>query len=219
MSKQKQDIIVLTGDLVRSTELSKDNLNKALDTLAQCAATLEGALGLSLHFTVHRGDGWQAAVTRPEYALRVMLSFRAALRSLGERGSDLKFDTRIAAAKGAAQMPLNPDLNQESQSVFIASGRCLESMGKTSVAPRLKIDAQPELSACFALADYISRQWTAAQAQAIYQSLISVQPQTDTAIGIAIGKSRQTVARALHGAGQGHLIAALNSLENGEANG
>lgn len=218
MKQKKHQIVVLTGDLVNSTQLSKKNLESALDALAKCARGLEDAFGFSLNFTVHRGDGWQAAVTKPELTLRTMLSFRAALLSLGERGSGLKIDSRIAAAKGSVQMPLNTNLNQESQAIFIASGRCLENIGKAAGSPRFKIDAQPEFAACITLADCISRKWTAAQAQAIFHALTSRQLPTDTAIGNAIGKSRQTIARALAGAGRNHIFKTLNYLENGANN-
>lgn len=216
MQKKYTHITVLTGDLVRSTDLTAEALQKALETLERCSWDLEELMDSDLSFTLHRGDGWQVVIKQNEFTLRAMLAFRAALRSLAERGSQTKFDTRIAAASGKVILPLKTDLNQETQPVFIASGRCLEAMGKTANQPHFASADDPGFDATLALADYISRQWTAAQSQAIYQSLISVATPTDTAIGAAIGKSRQTIARALHGAGQAHINAALTRLEQGQ---
>lgn len=202
---------MLTGDLVRSTDLTPDALRHAIESVEQCAKDLAPLIQGALQFSRHRGDGWQVALQTPKFALRTMLAIRAQLRSNAKRGFENAFDTRIAAATGPAVLPLKPDLNEESQEVFIRSGRALDALGKADL--QLTADQDARFAATLRLADYISRQWTGPQAQAIYQSLIAAPTPTDTAIGKALGKSRQTVARALHGAGQAHILAALAALE------
>ena len=66
--------LVLTGDLVASSALSPDRLAMALDALSEAAALLEYWYDAPLHFTRHRGDGWQVCLPVDLSALRAALT-------------------------------------------------------------------------------------------------------------------------------------------------
>ena len=81
MTKDTQHIAVLTGDLVHSTELGPKGIEAAFGALQRCAEDQENWYGKPLHFTRHRGDGWQVALAKPEYALRSALTVPSPVRN------------------------------------------------------------------------------------------------------------------------------------------
>ena len=209
MTQQSRTIAVLTGDLVNSTGLGPAKVERAFRALEDCAALqADWAGGRSLHFTRHRGDGWQVALPEPKYALRAALCFRAALRAEGE-----DFDSYIGLAEGEAPEDIGPDLNEETEEVFVASGDALDMIKLLSLGERLQHASGGALQATTLLADYISQGWTPPQASAILPFLSPGTPPHYTEIAKALGKSRQSVTKSLEAAGYQVLRDALKTLE------
>ncbi|KJZ20953.1 hypothetical protein TW80_03360 [Loktanella sp. S4079] len=202
------EIAVLTGDIVRSTALGELRLEAALVALENCAITQERWTGASLQFTRHRGDGWQVALTQPQFALRSALAFRAALRS-----SDPEFDSYIGIGQGRAPQTLPTDLNRESSEAFIKSGHTLDTIKASTDSQRIAHASQSAIGAATILADYISQGWTQAQAAAILYAITSLEDISYTYIAKQLGKSRQAVTKSLDGAGFPAIQAALTTLE------
>ena len=123
-----QRIAVLTGDLVHSTELGPEKIERAFKALEDCAQVQEAWHGAPLHFTRHRGDGWQVVLARPEMALRSALAFRAALRAEGE-----EFDSYVGISDGNASQPIGPNLNSEISEVFHEAGSALEEANEPAM--------------------------------------------------------------------------------------
>ncbi len=209
MVKQTKHIAVLTGDIVASTTLGKAALDHAFTTLRSRAADLAVESGGDLHFSRHRGDGWQVVLHTPETALRICLILRASLRALGKA-----YDSRMACAEGAVTLPIKADLNQEVSLPFITSGQLLQTISQEKSLPiRIAHAKGGATSAAFALADHISQDWTPAQAQAINLALETQTSYSLTEIAKQLGKSRQAVTKALDAAGYPALELALTNIE------
>lgn len=207
-------IAVLTGDLVRSTEMTPRDMVAAMDALGHTAQTIALWPGMGpLHFTRHRGDGWQVALPDPRFAIRAALLFRASLKVRGA-----EFDSAIAIATGVAEGPVGPDLNRETGGPFVLSGRALDDRRRAprGKEPRLLL-ADPELAggpvgAAVLLLDRVATGWTEAQAQALMRALPPDPPDV-SAIAERLGKSRQAVAKALAAAWGAEVTEALARIE------
>ncbi|NDW51899.1 MarR family transcriptional regulator [Aliiroseovarius sp. PrR006] len=213
MSKTPTHIAVLTGDIIGSTQMSPEDLERAFDALSASAEVQAEWHGEDLHFTRQRGDGWQVRLARPELALRSALAFRAALRCEGK-----EFSTFMAVATGPAT-PIMPgmDLNWASDEAFIESGRRLDQIKSNPLTTQIAHTDIKALGATFVLADHISQSWTPAQAAAILPMLALGNSPNYSKVARALGKSRQAVTKALEGAGYDSIWVALAYIENEEA--
>ena len=209
MSQETRRIAVLTGDLVKSTDLGPDRIDQAFAALRQSAEVQRAWHGETLNFTRHRGDGWQVALARPELALRSALAFRAALRAEGDI-----FDSYIGIAAGEITAPLGPDLNTESAPVFMSSGRVLE-IAKSSGKCRILFGYgdTPGVEAAAYLASHISDGWTPTQAASILPFLAPGAHPSVTDVAKSMGKSRQAVAKSIDSAALLPLDMALTRIE------
>ncbi len=214
MNATNHPIAVLTGDLVDSTRLGESRINGAFEALADCAETQAAWHGAPLHFTRHRGDGWQVVLARPALALRSALAFRAALRARDEA-----FDSYIAISEGRVSGPVGQNLNEENAEVFVRSGRNLDFLTASDLSIRMAFAEDGALNAAIILADHLSQGWTGAQAAAILPFLAPGQDLTYTEVARTLGKSRQAVTKSLDAAGHSALVYALNSLERGRDHG
>jgi hypothetical protein len=205
---------VLTGDLVRSTDLPADTLATAFDALEEAAAEMsvwQGAAWAKVpavqrdaRFTRSRGDGWQIVLARPELGLRAALFLRAALRAIGQ---DLS--TRIAIATGEGHLPAGGNLNQATGPVFVASGRALDGLSPH----RQMVHASGGWAgAATRLADHISQDWTVAQARAM-KFMLWRDGRTHNTAAHQLGITRQAVAQSLTAAGFPALRDSLTLIE------
>ncbi|MEJ2022247.1 MAG: MarR family transcriptional regulator [Maritimibacter sp.] len=197
--------LVLTGDIVESSDMSVDALNDVMKALSSAARQMSGwnhsdhdktvsAFAQNPYFSRRGGDGWQILLSRPEFSLRAALFLQACLRSLHE-----DYATRIAAAIGEGELPQDAraDLNAAYGPVFQASGRLLETLsGRT----RMAYADGGALDAAFRLADHISQGWTQAQARALY-AMLPPGSGPRRIVAEQLGISRQAVDQALWAAG------------------
>ena len=195
---------VLTGDLVRSTDLAQKRLDVAMQSLADSAEAASDWHGSSLMFSRNRGDGWQVCLARPSLALRTALYMRAALRT---GGKDLS--TRISIAIGVGDPGPTGDLNSASGPVFVESGRALDAIQTPMM---MSFAGGGALAAAVRLADHVSQGWTTAQARAIYPMLAPVSV-ARREVAEALGISRQAVDQALEAAAYPALSDALDLIE------
>lgn len=201
-----QTIAVLTGDLINSTALGPAGIDRAMDALRDAAQTVEGwGICGPLHFTRHRGDGWQIVVDAPRYALRVAVMLRATLRAVGT-------DTYIGIAEGPVDHPVGPNLNTENGPVFAVSGRALESAKKTDYAIT---HARQAAQGMAILLNRICTEWTTVQAATIAAAIRPTNNDLSlTEIAERLGKSRQSVTKTLQSAWYWDITDALWHLEN-----
>lgn len=210
-------LAVLTGDIVDSSDMTSDALDRILELLDSLAWELSGwahttedrtdTLFKRTPFARRGGDSWQIAMNRPRLALRASLYLQARIMA-----HDPPAQSRIAAATGDGTLPGDPeaDLNSAHGNVFSDSGRLLDDLkGRTLLAHA----AGGPLDAAFRLADHISQGWTAAQAQAVSLML----PPGSGPRRVAaeqLGISRQAVDQSLWGAGFPALEDALALIEH-----
>lgn len=201
-------IAVLTGDIVGSTDLGPKQLEDALTALRHCADIQAEWVGTTLHFTRHRGDGWQVVLAKPQYGLRSALAFRAALRA-----QNPDFDSYIAIAAGDGPANIATNLNDETSRVFVESGQGLDDLLATRAPIRMLHQSRGAHDAATILADHISQGWTQAQAAAILPKLAPDTNVTITEIAQMLGKSRQAVTKSLKAAGYDAIDLALEALD------
>lgn len=201
-----QTIAVLTGDLINSTALGPAGIDRAMEALRDAAQTVEGwGICGPLHFTRHRGDGWQIVVDDPRYALRVAVMLRATLRAI-------EADTYIGIAEGPVDHPVGPNLNIENAAVFATSGRALEIAKTSDYAITHSRQAAQGMAI---LLNRICTEWTTVQAATIAAAIDA--PNNDlrvTDIAERLGKSRQSVTKSLQSAWYWEITDALLHLEN-----
>lgn len=149
---------VLTGDIVKSRDLSAEQ-SKALQNRLKSAAqdfesvflgSVVGALGIT------RGDGWQVALQEPEYALRLALFLRAVVKS------EFKTDTRVSIGIGPVDRLEPNNIIESTGPAFEHSGHGLEMMKKKQrVAFSGKL---PGGSVIARLLDCLAERWSERQA-------------------------------------------------------
>ncbi len=201
MSFDLSNIAVLTGDIVKSTTLSRaerDALFAALKHGAEAVASLQNRDPAFARFS---GDSWQMLV-QPRFALRACLMMRAYIRQESKA-----FETRISVGVGAIE-PLSAEgLGASDGPAFQASGRGLEAL---KGAQYFTINT-PDLP-IFILADEISKGWTQAQARVLCKSLTRPHPTQDS-LASYLGVSRMTVRGHQIAAGEPALLSVLDGLE------
>ncbi len=202
---------VLTGDIVESSAIEADELDAIMDDIKKVSWEGSGWVHATddetfTGFSRRGGDGWQIAINRSAFALRLSLYINARLRLLGAN-----YATRIAVAtsEGEALEHMMADLNSAHGAAFTASGRLLDELDGHSLMAHAEGGA---LDAAFRLADHISQGWTQAQAR----SLCLMLPPGAGPRRVAaetLGISRQAVDQALNGAGYPALMDALEAIE------
>lgn len=207
-SAQTHHIAVLTGDIVGSTALGAARLERAMKALEAEAARQEAWHGGPLHFTRHRGDGWQVVLMRPALALRSALAFRAALKA-----ADEGFDSYIGLAIGESPRQLTGDLNSQNAAVFMASGHALDDIKTTATGVRMATNTGGDFNALTLMMDHKSQDWTQAQAKAV---MLAIPPDADlfyTDMAKTLDISRQAVTKSLKSAWFEVIDMALTSSE------
>ena len=200
-------IAVLTGDLINSTALGSERIAAAMTVLQAAAQVVEGWTDAPLHFTRHRGDGWQVVLFKPKYAIRSALYFRACLKA-----HDAGLDSAIGMAEGIIETDVGPDLNIETADPFVRSGRALELARRS--APHMNHSRVGAIAATVILCDRVCREWTKAQAAAMCHAMHPDGMPDYTEIGETLGKSRQAVTKALAAAWHDEVSLALIMLES-----
>ena len=196
---------VLTGDLINSTALSAFQVDAAMTRLDAATREASGwANGAITGFRTRGGDGWQAALSAPEFALRLALIMTAQLRHT-EDG----IATRVAIATGTGTLPDDGDTNRAHGPAFVASGRLLEGLDKQV---RIAHASGGTMAAATRLADHIAQGWTQAQARAMAEALVPGAPPRAT-IAEHLGITRQAVNQALWSGGFPAIDEALSLIE------
>lgn len=179
------DWAIFTGDIVKSSEMTRAELDAVFGQLAEAAACIESWQDAPAMLTRFRGDGWQLAA-RPALALRAALTLRAALRRTGKTT-----DTRIGIGIGAANLS-GADLSAADGPALVASGHALDEMPRRR---RLFAPATPHaLRAALPLADRIATGWTPRQAEVAFY-LLSPAPPAQTHVAEQLGLTQQSIQR------------------------
>jgi hypothetical protein len=212
--KRGKAIAVLTGDLVRSSDLSVADLARARSALEHAAQHIAGWKTKPVVGPVEffRGDAWQLALGVPGLFLRASILVRARLRA-----EDARFDTRIGVGLGGYD-ELNLDRTSLSTGeAFTISGSALDGLAGGS---GISVDVpdgvrdrfgwvRPMAGLCSAIAD----QWTEKQALLVARMLESRDVQ-QTNVAAQLQVTRQSVSKQLLAADFGALNEAVDYVES-----
>lgn len=215
MSTLPDTVAILTGDLVKSSELPTEVLRGIPGTMSDIARSAQQDFGRSVAprmIDVFRGDSWQWLVTEPKRALRLAVYLRAALRG---RFPNLDIDTRVSIGIGPVEALPPTRVSQGLGPAFETSGRALETMPKRRrlVLARASDSDAPELEdGLVGLIDWLATGWTSAQARAISGALAGKTQET-IAGAWEPAVTQSVVARHLARAGWEPLASALSTYE------
>ncbi len=166
-SPSSQVIAVLTGDVVDSSRLGRDQRRNLPQLLQRAAKELQRALPKAVPYklAVFRGDSWQLVVTDPTQCFRAALLFRASVLAASPAGTRL--DTRVAIAVDRIDFVPTKNISAGDGPAYRASG---EALDKLDVGVRLSLVGpgdQAWRDVTVRLVDAIIQEWTAKQARAV----------------------------------------------------
>lgn len=200
--------VVLTGDLVGSSDAGRVAVDEAMALIKEVAEKQAKIIGVPTRFTRFRGDGWQIYCARPEEGYRLALLILAGLQSRSTLPA-----SRIAIGIGSIEY-LPPDgLASASGEAFELSGRVIDHMTSST---RMYLSTQsPEgrwLRPLFAYLDWQSGRWSPEQAEAVAIAFETNPPQPNR-VAHVLGISRQAAQARLRGAGYAPLITVIDALK------
>ena len=166
---------VLTGDLVKSTNLSSEASTEAMEWLRKAALEFTEIYPKSMvgQLDTFRHDSWQMLMSQPKLAFRAACFLRASLRQHSDR--EQKFDTRISIGIGRVETIAQGRISDSRGAAFTASGKGLDAMKHDRLA-----FVGTELSNVFhaetakvvmALLDCVISDWTSRESQAVCGAL------------------------------------------------
>lgn len=206
---------VLTGDLVKSTKLSAEELEQARATAQSGAVNVQtwrpGLIERDLEF--FRGDSWQLLLMDPALALRAAIYLRAILRSA------VDVDTRIAIGIGRVEAIDPTRVSLSSGEAFTLSGRALDHLAAskrmTIALPARVSQLGPWMPVVAELCDGIIADWQRRQAEIVSVALSPDAPsQEEIARRLKDPLTQQAVAKSLHGARLQGLMSAISQFES-----
>jgi hypothetical protein len=165
---------VITGDIVGSSRLSRDEFRKAQGAIVRAGRELELHFPGKMPFPIElsRGDSWQIFLPDPVDALRMALFVRAFILAEAER-----VDTRVAIGVGAVDKMPEKSVGDGRGDAFRLSGDLVEK--KRGGRIRIAIGGPPEvarenraLSTMVTVLDEVVSRWTSAQATAVQGALL-----------------------------------------------
>lgn len=190
--EQGKPIAVLSGDIIRSTELSHEMYEDLLYTL-QNQLTLIRSLNSKNKFEVNRGDSFQVLVQDAENAATYALLLRTGLRSRSKN-----YDCRISIAVGE-DVSIRHTVGSSTGDAFTLSGRALDTM--TSDNLRVTTLLQPfneNFELLTKYLDYHISEMTERQCSIIYLELKNKQSLTQNEIAKLLGVNRVSVNRSIN---------------------
>jgi hypothetical protein len=163
---------VLTGDLVKSSQLPSEKSFGAMERLKNAAgkfsllhpATIVGQIDTFRH------DSWQLLMEKPELAFRASLFLRTVLK-LGS-SADTKYDTRICIGIGQVELISEQKVSNSRGPAFTRSGKGLDEMDNERL--RLVANAETDLLlnglsfTTIPLLDCIISDWTPTESRAVH---------------------------------------------------
>jgi len=165
---------ILTGDLIgsnnRSAKQITDTLSALKDFWQKFASLHKGHVLGGLE--VFRGDGWQAALASPAFALDAAVFLRAVVKACPQ---SLKSDTRIGIGIGAVSHWVEGNLGESQGEAFVASGHALDSLSGTKRCWALLPDSghyRPLSNMLLPALDLAVTRWTAAEAFAVVGEIL-----------------------------------------------
>ena len=214
VTEKPETCAVLTGDIVKSRNLSPEQLQTVRDVIQEAVRIVDGwkpglIVGKAEFF---RGDAWQLLLNDPSWALRTAVFIRANLLSRKLA------DSRVSIGIGSVA-EIHPErVSLSTGEAFHLSGHALDKM---TLYWRMTI-AVPKSSGPLAdwapivahLCDSLIRQWTPRQAEIVALALDPSEPTHEKIAGRTEPPiTKQAVTRVLDGANWIAVDEAIRGLE------
>jgi hypothetical protein len=194
---------ILTGDIVKSSQLSQDEQNRLTIFFYNGFDTLQGLMPINGKIygpQIFRGDSWQMAIFPAKLSLRSGVFLRAMLKSRFN-GTD----SRVAIGVGQVMLIIEEFVSAGLGPAFTLSGELLDQMGnrmllRTQKDHTAKTKIGRSIEIIVRNMDKLITDWTPGQAQAV--------------MGILLGKQQEQIAdewqpkRIIQQAVSAHLMAA-----------
>ena len=208
-----ENVAVLTGDLIASTDAGAETVDQAMAVLADASRKIGLWAQADTRFTRFRGDGWQIYLDFPGLAFRACLYLIARLKASG-----CNLETRVSVGIGTVERLGTVNLSDASGAAFTVSGHGLDDMPRSG---RLAISGVKHMARFFtgiyAQAEFQAYRWSREQAEAVAIALESHQDPADPTIeelARSLGITRQAFQARLKGAGYHALTEILFAFES-----
>jgi len=121
---EQKTYAVLTGDIVNSSILSRDQYDQLIERMKGLPQTFNEVFSHSIYANIDivRGDSWQILAVKPSYALRFSLYLRSVCKSC------FNIDSRVSIAIGTIDSLVENSLSMSSGPAFKLSGKGLDLM-------------------------------------------------------------------------------------------
>lgn len=206
-------LAVLTGDIVRSSALTADELG-AVMTAVRTGTETFGALypgSVIGEADIFRGDSWQVAMASPGLSLRLAVYLRAGVVAGGLT------DTRVSIGIGSENAVSADRISQSTGKAFLSSGRGLDDIGgrqMTLAMPDAQSDTQALAAGLVLLLDHLVTSWTVKQAGAVRDMLENPgKPDADIANARLSDSDRRNFAKLRNRAHASLLLDVLDAFE------
>lgn len=195
---------VITGDIVKSSEVKYEDRETVLAYLHDCFEFIEDQLHLHdailLPFEIFRGDSFQIVLTRPDISLLASIILSLKLMTFDSTVAHLT--ARISIGIGTIDyIPDSKNAGEADGMAFRLSGKNLDRM-KQKDQNLLITTPNPALNLIFeaecAFFDHIANRWTDIQKEVLLQKLSG---STQEEIASRHGKSQSTISQSLKAAG------------------
>lgn len=180
-------LTVLTGDIIRSRNLPRNEKEAVLSVIKKSPGILEqlpGHVQLSA-FDIFRGDSFQVIVFKPEMAVTVSVMLRTLVKKTVQKPLKTLPDIRVAIGIGHVDT-LTTNISEGDGEAFQRSGLLLDQMPadqKMAIATSSD-ELDRRWNAGLGLLDALISAWTYSQAEVIP--------------GIMTGRTQQEIADRLH---------------------
>jgi hypothetical protein len=205
---------VLTGDLVRSTDLPLETLERTRDALPGIIEAFQRGFPGSVEGQPEffRGDSWQLLMRRPEMALRMAVVIMARWKS------DFGIGTRTAIGMGQVSRVVEDKISLSIGEAFSLSGRALDGMTGyftlTGVAPERTGALAVWLPSVLHLCGQIMDSWTRRQAEIVASVFINPDANVEAvAAAMRPAISKQAAYKSLQAANWRGILDALRVFE------
>lgn len=209
---------VLTGDLIKSTDLSPSELAAAREHLLKETRTIkswdQGLVKSRSEF--FRGDSWQLLLSDASKSLRAAFFLRASLLA------HCKVATRISIGIGDVELIAPRRVSLSTGQAFTRSGIGLDHLTQSSMTIEFATE-NTLIADLFALVcrlcDSLSRDWTQRQAEIVSLALAPAEPTHEKiALQLSPPITKQAVTKTLNAAHWRDLHAAIRMFENTDWN-
>lgn len=204
-------IAVLSGDLVKSTEMDATTIDEVREVIsAAVRQAMQWQAPCIVGPEFYRGDAWQLAVTQPHGFLRLATWIKAHLAA-----SEWRARTRIAIGLGTVDALNRNAVSRSLGEAFVLSGRLLESMGRAQdmdVALPSQLQDLAWLPAVVSSCDFIVSRWTRSQAEVAQLFLVPDAPSQLEAANV-LNRHRQSVNRVYRDSGVFALLELITATE------